>query len=304
MEDQNHYSSKCVTKVREFPEVELNHNPRSVINEEPPHGRRRVKPSAEIERIRREKEANKIKEYNELVKKCFDKRDKLEYDQDAINITTMILSQNPDFYSIWNFRRTILLNGVFISCTNEEIQKHLESELGFLQEIFQLNPKSYWIFNHRRWCLETMSNPNWERELKIVVHGWDYRRYVTSKLSSTVDDSKSIIESEFDFTTVKINQNFSNYSAWHQRSKLLPLLIEERNYNSKEIKTFIDKEFDLVKSAFYTDPDDQSAWLYYWWLVGGEIKATSSFDEKIKLLEREILSIRELLEIEPNSKCK
>ncbi|CAJ0631765.1 14361_t:CDS:2 [Entrophospora sp. SA101] len=233
------------------------------------HGRRRVKPSAEIERIRREKEANKIKEYNELVKKCFDKRDKLEYDQDAINITTMILSQNPDFYSIWNFRRTILLKGVFVSCTNEEIQKHLESELGFLQEIFQLNPKSYWIFNHRRWCLETMSNPNWERELKIVVHGWDYRRYVTSKLSSTVDDSKSIIESEFDFTTVKINQNFSNYSAWHQRSKLLPLLIEERNYNSEEIKTFIDKEFDLVKSAFYTDPDDQSAWLYYWWLVGG-----------------------------------
>ncbi|CAJ0912506.1 20339_t:CDS:2 [Entrophospora sp. SA101] len=106
--------------------------------------------------------------------------------------------------------------------------------------------------------------------LDYQLHGWDYRRYVTSKLSSTVDDSKSIIESEFDFTTVKINQNFSNYSAWHQRSKLLPLLIEERNYNSEEIKTFIDKEFDLVKSAFYTDPDDQSAWLYYWWLVGGD----------------------------------
>ncbi|KAG0186571.1 hypothetical protein DFQ28_007600 [Apophysomyces sp. BC1034] len=27
-------------------------------------------------------------------------------------------------------------------------------------------------------------------------------------------------------------------------------------------------ELDFIKNAIYTDPNDQSAWLYYWWLVG------------------------------------
>jgi geranylgeranyl transferase type-2 subunit alpha len=142
--------------------------------------------------------------------------------------------------------------------------------LVFLQELFQLNPKSYWIFNHRRWCLETMQNPDWNKELQLIgkfleldarncklyfnlkiiiiiiitiylskVHAWDYRRYVTSKLSCTTETS--LTQTEFDFTTTKINQNFSNYSAWHQRSKLLLLLIKEKNLDEQEKKNLIDK---------------------------------------------------------------
>ncbi|UZO04232.1 uncharacterized protein OCT59_024623 [Rhizophagus irregularis] len=246
------------------------------------HGRKRVKPSAEVEKLRKEKEVTKIKEYRNLVESYFQKKDKKEFDNDALALTTKILSQNPDFYSIWNFRRLILLNGLLKECSEEDKQQTLSTELVFLQELFQLNPKSYWIFNHRRWCLETMQNPDWDKELQLVgkfleldarnFHAWDYRRY---------------------------------RKIWMNKKKKL-----------------IDKEFELVKAAFYTDPDDQSAWLYHWWLVAqGSIISTSQMNEeskessnslnqnlsintseRIELLQREINVVRELLELEPDSK--
>lgn len=101
-------------------------------------------------------------------------------------------------------------------------------------------------------------------------HGWDYRRFVVGRLRREASNDRQalahIIQQEYTFTTQKINQSFSNYSAWHQRSKLLPEIVacmtaEEKNQVALD-------ELDLVKNAIYTDPEDQSAWLYYWWLLG------------------------------------
>jgi hypothetical protein len=52
--------------------------------------------------------------------------------------------------------------------------------------------------------------------LQQTVHCWNYRRYVVKMCPD------SSVDEELQFTTTKIQENFSNYSAWHQRSTLLP----------------------------------------------------------------------------------
>ena len=50
----------------------------------------------------------------------------------------------------------------------------------------------------------------------LLVHAWDYRRSIVQR-HENLD-----LMHEFNYTREKINENFSNYSAWHYRSKLFP----------------------------------------------------------------------------------
>jgi geranylgeranyl transferase type-2 subunit alpha len=107
-----------------------------------------------------------------------------------------------------------------------------------------------------------------------------------------VEQAQVSAREEFDFTSNKIKENFSNYSSWHYRSKLLPKIhpacpgdterveeeallkgtqsVSERGlmnaYSARSIIFFL--EFQLVQNAFFTDPNDQSAWFYHRWLLG------------------------------------
>lgn len=55
-------------------------------------------------------------------------------------------------------------------------------------------------------------------------------------------------------------------------------------------------EFELVTQALWTDPNDQSGWLYHRWLIG----AAPPED----VLRKEVKNIRELHETEPDSNCE
>lgn len=94
-----------------------------------------------------------------------------------------------------------------------------------------------------------------------------------------------------------IENDPSNYSAWHYRSILLPRKCADA---PDELSAAITEEFELIKQAIWTDPADQSAWLYHHWLVG--VRKRDDPTHLARTIDSEIASCDELLAEEPNSR--
>ncbi|KCV70187.1 hypothetical protein H696_03645 [Fonticula alba] len=123
-------------------------------------------------------------------------------------------------------------------------------------------------------------------------HCWDYRRFVVSQLARLTQADRAtglaeVYQAEFDFTRSKLADNFSNYSAFHLRTRLLPALGMQ-----------LDAEFELVNNANFTEPNDQSPWFYLRWLLS-QVQA----DPNAKTILREQLdNLEQLIELEPECK--
>lgn len=214
-------------------------------------------------------------------------------DLETYELSGQILSLNPEHYTVWNRRRSLMVaagpNSEALVSQDQGLR-----ELEFTLQCFKKNPKSYWIWCHRRWVLLHMPSPPWRQELAAAAHilskdarnfhAWDYRQWVVkiSRISTPLE--------ELEYTTSKIRENFSNYSAWHYRSTLIPQAFKD----SKELGEFLVKDLELVRNAVYTEPNDQSSWFYQRWLLSSPFlcdKAT---------LEHELTFMKDLIDLEPN----
>jgi geranylgeranyl transferase type-2 subunit alpha len=144
----------------------------------------------------------------------------------------------------------------------EGITQLISNDLGFLVPLLRKFPKCYWIWNYRLWLLEEASRllPRddsvqfWLQELHLVgkmlnldsrnFHGWGYRRMVVEALESTQKTTEeapqSMAEQEFQYTTRMVETNLSNFSAWHNRSKLIPNLLNEQGADGMARKKTLD----------------------------------------------------------------
>jgi geranylgeranyl transferase type-2 subunit alpha len=105
------------------------------------HGISRKKGSAEKELARKEKESAQIKEYRELTENVMervcpwhqgadDQRRANDYSKEAFDLTTALLKRNPEFYTVWNYRRRILLEGIL----KEYVTMRVEPDLDILNK--------------------------------------------------------------------------------------------------------------------------------------------------------------------------
>ena len=63
----------------------------------------------------------------------------------------------------------------------------------------------------------------------------------------------------------------------------------------------LEREFELASNAFYTEPEDQSAWMYHRWLTS-RARAIEDAKDRESLLERERQTCREVSDLEPTCK--
>lgn len=190
---------------------------------------------------------------------------------EALAETTSLLQMNGEFNAVWNYRRDI------IAALREQLDGGFwEAELKLTMAHLRESPKVYWIWNHRQWCLQHHAEQGaavWKRELALVgkmleldprnFHGWHYRRVVVRELERR--SGASLDSAELSFTTEKINENISNFSAWYQRAQLIPRMIASGKI--ADTSRFAEEEASYIINAMYTDAEDQSVWMYLKWFA-------------------------------------
>ncbi|KAJ9567788.1 hypothetical protein OSB04_003754 [Centaurea solstitialis] len=201
------------------------------------------------------------------------------YTKEALEINAKLIEANPEFMTAWNYRKLAFEHNLSSQSEDEKgdldhIKAIIDEELRVVENALRKNFKSYGAWHHRKWVV-SKGNSSTERELKLLnmfqkqdtrnFHAWNYRRFIAGLKSISE-------ETELQFTTDMINDNFSNYSAWHNRSVLLSHLLDKKveGYFPREI--FLTEEYEFVRNAVFTDPDDQSGWFYHLWLLDQTIK--------------------------------
>lgn len=277
-------------------------------------------------------EKPKVDMYKKLCDKVLAGRKLRIYNREYYNLVTELLELNQELYTVWNYRKELIINFLFKDLDKDDRQaRHdiLVKELDFVLRKLKQSPKSYWIWNHRIWCLKLDTLSNWLLELQLIetflkvdsrnYHVWSYRRMIVSFMKNDPSYSKKdelIDLDEFKFTIKMINRDISNYSAWHNRSQLVVKLFlksptvetqgDENSlneylkiFNKRDKLSFLKKELNLVKTAIYTDPEDSSVWFYLKWLISDYFLKDSANPEDICMLVHKLIGeIEELNEVE------
>lgn len=188
------------------------------------------------------------------------------YTHDTLEQVSELLKKNPEYYTIWNYRRLIRQHE-FAQATSssgqpeaDQILPSIKSDLEFLFPLLRSFPKCYWIWNYRLWILneakrllpKQLSRQVWEGELALVskmlnadsrnFHGWGYRTFVIEALEDLSDEGESsMTQATIDYTTKMIKTNLSNFSAWHYRTKGIQKLLNEKKASDEERRQVLEQ---------------------------------------------------------------
>ena len=268
-----------------------------------------VKELTEEEKAKNEVQLKKLKAIQDQILKI---KAKNKFDEKTMDFLLKSSVLMPDYPTLWSIRK-ILMEQKLPTMKDDEAMAFLLKEIKSILPIMMKNPKSYLLWYHRIWCLVKCIEIEIKKETpldKSVLigeiglcnkfflkddrnfHCWNYRVKLLSLISIYFQSTfQKFIEDELKFTLEKITINFSNFSAWLYRSKLIPLYFVQHNikWNTKAALDFFKDDLDLIKKAIYTDPKDQSPWNYLSWII---TNFSPLYIKDIILDEKNLLTIK------------
>ena len=181
----------------------------------------------------------------------------------SVTLTQAALERNPKAYGA-SMRRKWILQHVKASSSV------LQAELALTAQFLELDERNFHCWNHRRFVVACLAaaeaNQGDESKTEYVYTGqWAEPAMgiqlvppATSGASPPQPITDELLQTEWDFTTEKIQDNFSNFSAFYYRSQLLPRYLRIAD----DTLSVWQEELQLIENAVCTEPDDQTAWWY------------------------------------------
>ncbi|MEW5303691.1 MAG: hypothetical protein WDW36_006360 [Sanguina aurantia] len=163
------------------------------------------------------KKVDAIRTGTSLVLEC---RKAKRYDAAVLEASSKLLKVVPEIYTLWNHRREALEE--VLEAGGQAAATACAVELALTQACLMENPKSYSSWHHRKWVV-VAGDCDLDTELALIArtprnfHAWSYRQFVVQRIGRPLG-------LELEYSEQLIGQDFSNYSAWHYRTILLPKL--------------------------------------------------------------------------------
>lgn len=213
-------------------------------------------------------------------------------------VTEGSLRQNPKSYATWAHRLWLLRSTVPSTATepspattqrgctrppwtlpSDYAVECLRRELVLCRQLISLDDRNFLGWRHLVEVLRLARNADLRSTAEVATDRTD-----------SVDFDLSFL---FRVTQEVLNRNSCNYTAYHYRSVAATEAGNKLDWS---------RELDALHQAMYTEPNDQSVWFYYHWLIEQLSGSKGSNGEMLESLEAEVQILDSLLELEPRAR--
>lgn len=147
------------------------------------------------------------------------------------------IMKSPKSYTLWFQRQWIIEKGLAFERAMPQIMMQseiLQNELMLCNKMLKMDERNFHCWNYRLWVIETYLGEHTDRG-KIKEMSAD---------DIFDQQQKLLLEAECEMALGLIKKNFSNFSAWHYRSKLMPKLHSRNGLNFDHLSYCI--PFDTI----------------------------------------------------------